>query len=119
MNENMIWENGHPQELRGEVLCAEALMDKWITGVGHKPWHEWEKGEPMLIADGELVRVTHDAYKCVKFNGWNVEMWPKTWHDKHCIWHLERRSFESWWLSNRSYPFPLGSSIIDIKRDND
>jgi len=79
-------------------------MKKRITGVGHRPWSTWDKSEPVMIADGELVRVTYKAYVCINFKSWNNELWPRTWENRHCVWRLESRLFSIYEYDTKFIP---------------
>jgi len=121
---NTIYENSHPQEVRGEVYDIADLMKKRITGVGHRPWSTWDKSEPVMIADGELVRVTYDALVCINFQSWNNQLWPRTWKKPHCIWHLESRLFSLFEYDSRFIPERFNAAhrnedLIDIEKDNE
>ena len=80
------------------------LMGKKITGIGHKPWRDWNEADPVLIADGEIVRVTYEAYVAVNFQNCNNALWPRTWREGHCIWHVESRLFDIFEYDSRFIP---------------
>ena len=91
-------------DVSGKIYDIPDLMGKRITGVGHKPWRDWNEAEPVLIADGELVRVTYEAYVAVNFQHCNNALWPRTWREGHCIWHVESRLFDIFEYDSRFTP---------------
>ena len=86
------------------------LMGKRITGIGHKPWRCADEAEPVLIADGEQVRVTYEAHVAVNFRWFNNEMWPRTWREGHCIWHFESHLFDVLEWESRCIPERLNQT---------
>ena len=87
-----------------KIYDTPDLMGKRITGIGHKPWRDWSEAEPVLIADGEQVRVTRDAYLAINFRQFNNELWPRRWESGHCIWMLESRLFDIFEYDSRFIP---------------
>jgi len=108
-----------------KIYDTPDLMGKRITGIGHKPWRDWSEAEPVLIADGEQVRVTRDAYLAINFKQCNNELWPRRWEGRHCIWILESCVFDileyqSRFIPERFSPEEVKDSnddLIDIERD--
>ena len=87
-----------------KIYDTPDLMGKRITGIGHKPWRDWSEAEPVLIADGEQVRVTRDAYLAINFRQFNNELWPRTWEGRRCIWLIEGRLFDIFEYDSRCIP---------------
>ena len=110
-----------------KIYDTPDLMGKKITGIGHKPWRDWSEAEPVLIADGEQVRVTRDAYLAINFGQHNNQLWPRRWEEGHCIWLLESCLFDileyqSRFIPERFNPQEVSGpndDLIDIERDNE
>jgi|688.fasta_scaffold709036_1 hypothetical protein len=110
--------------LSDKVHGIEDLMGKTLTGIGHKPWRGYNEAERVVIADGEPVRVTPEAYEAVKFSKFNSETHPRTRYEGgHYIWDMEPILFDDWANDKTSDAlsgmYEIGELVEVRKRDEE
>lgn len=79
------------------IYGVDELMGKTITGIGHKPWQSWETAQPALIADGEMIFVTREAYETVKHRHLGNGLADHIRIGDHSIWEMDPVLFDDWY----------------------